>query len=310
VGALGWSVAGVLVALLLLRAVHLDERSALLLAASTGLPVVLALAWPLLLVAAVTGRLTLAVVAALLALVDAALLGPLLTAGRGPGPGGMPVRLLHLNVQYDVDAGASVATQVGRSEADVVVLTELSALSLRHLRLPQYAHAAVHERDDGFGGGIWSRWPLDDVTPVTLTGRTSLRADVVLPGGARLRVHQVHLCSPMSRADRRRWVAQHAELAAAMSAHPGPQVVAGDFNSARSDRAFAALLGGPAGVADAADGRGLLPTWPSGWHVVPPVLRLDHVLVSRDVGVRSVRVLGHAGPDHRAVVADLVVAGS
>ncbi len=173
-GALGWSVAGVLVALLLLRAVHLDERSALLLAASTGLPVVLALAWPLLLVAAVTGRLTPAVVAALLALVDAALLGPLLTGGRGPGPGGMPVRLLHLNVRYDVDAGASVATQVGRSEADVVVLTELSALSLRHLRLPQYAHAAVHERDDGFGGGIWSRWPLDAPAPTAPSRRCSV----------------------------------------------------------------------------------------------------------------------------------------
>jgi endonuclease/exonuclease/phosphatase (EEP) superfamily protein YafD len=80
--------------------------------------------------------------------------------------------------------------------------------------------------------------------------------------------------------------------------------MAGDFNASRTDAGFARLLRG-SGFADAADGRGLLPTWPSSKAWIWPVLRLDHVLVSRGIGVAGVRVLGPTGSDHRAVVADL-----
>lgn len=48
-------------------------------------------------------------------------------------------------------------------------------------------------------------------------------------------------------------------------------------------------------------------TWPMrGWHV-PPLARLDHVLV-RDVGVRAVREGEPVSSDHAPIVADLVVA--
>ena len=51
-------------------------------------------------------------------------------------------------------------------------------------------------------------------------------------------------------------------------------------------------------------GRGFGFTWPNGMFPYPPI-RLDHVFVSRDLGVRSARVGEGVGSDHRPVVADV-----
>jgi endonuclease/exonuclease/phosphatase family metal-dependent hydrolase len=57
--------------------------------------------------------------------------------------------------------------------------------------------------------------------------------------------------------------------------------------------------------AAAAVGQGLAGTWgPYDGDPIPPVT-IDHVLVDRRVGVRSVSVHGIPGSDHRAVLAEL-----
>jgi endonuclease/exonuclease/phosphatase family metal-dependent hydrolase len=83
---------------------------------------------------------------------------------------------------------------------------------------------------------------------------------------------------------------------------PSPVVVAGDFNATRDLPSFHAFLDD--GWCDVADGHGMLSTWGAGGRL-PPLLRLDHVLVSPDVGVRDVHRTRSVGSDHLGMLADL-----
>jgi endonuclease/exonuclease/phosphatase (EEP) superfamily protein YafD len=53
-------------------------------------------------------------------------------------------------------------------------------------------------------------------------------------------------------------------------------------------------------------GRGLAVTWPNGTSIAPPIL-IDHVLVSREIAIASVREGRGAGSNHRPVIAELVL---
>jgi endonuclease/exonuclease/phosphatase family metal-dependent hydrolase len=50
-------------------------------------------------------------------------------------------------------------------------------------------------------------------------------------------------------------------------------------------------------------------TWPADRHLLPALVRLDHVLVTpQSIGVERLQVVPVPGTDHRAVLADLVFA--
>jgi endonuclease/exonuclease/phosphatase family metal-dependent hydrolase len=103
------------------------------------------------------------------------------------------------------------------------------------------------------------------------------------------------------RADRwRRELATIQSLAGAGE----PQVVAGDFNATRDHGPFRELLA--AGFLDCADASqnrswpGF--TWPASGRALP-VLRLDHVLVSRTATVPMTRTIRVPRTDHHGVLA-------
>jgi endonuclease/exonuclease/phosphatase (EEP) superfamily protein YafD len=224
----------------------------------------------------------------------------------------MPIRLLSLNVQYTQDDGAAVSRQVAAADPDVVVLTELSPRTLRSLDLEQYPYVWQRPTTGAFGQGVWSRWPLETAAMITAKWRakTISMPELIVrtPAGA-LRLLQVHPPAPTNRADIGSWRDVLARIDARLSTGSGPVIATGDFNASRWVKEYADLLGGPNDIRDAAQGRGFLPTWPQtgqfgAWPLFFP---LDHVLVSRGIGVRSYRVLGPTGSDHRGVLAELTV---
>ncbi len=81
-----------------------------------------------------------------------------------------------------------------------------------------------------------------------------------------------------------------------------PQVVAGDFNATRDHRPFRELPA--AGFLDCADSsqNRFRPgfTWPS-----LPVMRQDHVLVSRTATVPMARTMRVPSTDHHGVLVDI-----
>jgi len=99
----------------------------------------------------------------------------------------------------------------------------------------------------------------------------------------------------------------------AVAAHRGsPLVAAGDFNAVREHAPMRRLLE-ETGLRDgaAAAGYGWTPTFPS-QRRHPPLLSLDHVLISADLGASAVHTQAIEGQEHRAllVVIDLAAGQS
>ena len=113
----------------------------------------------------------------------------------------------------------------------------------------------------------------------------------------------VHLHAPMhGHADI--WQRELALIRQTLATVDGPQVVAGDFNASRDHRPFRDLLA--AGFLDCADFSQSRSwpgfTWPAAGGMVP-VMRLDHVLVSRTATVRMTRAVRLPDTDHHGVLA-------
>lgn len=93
----------------------------------------------------------------------------------------------------------------------------------------------------------------------------------------------------------RRWATRHRA------------VLMGDFNATADHARFRRLEA--SGFSDALDGTGWSATWPAG-RLVPPLLRLDHALLSQGLTPRSAGTLSIPGSDHRGVVVDIAPTGT
>ena len=197
---------------------------------------------------------------------------------------------------------------VERDQVDVLAVQELVPDLVQGLadaglgRLLPFSH--VDPRPGAAGTGLWARWPLTPLPPVPGLARAAPRARIEPVDGRAVTLTAVHTLAPM-RHNARRWQQELAVIRSALVDGDAQQVVAGDFNASRDHRPFRELLG--AGFMDCADAarhrRWPGFTWPA-CRGIPPVMRLDHVLVSRDgatvMASRTVRV---PDTDHRGVLA-------
>ena len=98
------------------------------------------------------------------------------------------------------------------------------------------------------------------------------------------------------------WLEDFQDLTVAVEGHMGtPLVAAGDFNAVR-EHAPMRTLTAATGLRDAAElaGNGWTPTFPSAsWH--PPLIGLDHVLVSDGMVASDVQTHAIPGQEHRAL---------
>lgn len=102
------------------------------------------------------------------------------------------------------------------------------------------------------------------------------------------------------------WSEAYTTLGDAVAEHVGePMLLAGDFNAVREHVPMRRLMD-QAGLRDAAEasGVGWLPTFPAN-RAFPPLIALDHVLVSRDLGVADVETVRIGENAHVAVIAHL-----
>ena len=102
------------------------------------------------------------------------------------------------------------------------------------------------------------------------------------------------------RADR--WRRELAMIQQTLTAIDEPQVVAGDFNATRDHGPFRELLA--AGFVDCADASQTR-SWPGFTWPSLPVMRLDHVLVSRTAAVPMARTIRVPRTDHHGVLVDI-----
>ena len=217
------------------------------------------------------------------------------------------LRLLTVNAWNGAADPAALLRALRRHNVDVLAVQELTPHMVRRLaaaglaQLLPFSH--LDPRPGALGTGLWARWPLTPLPPVPGLTAAAPRARIDPPGGRPVTVTAVHPLAPI-RGYAGMWQRELALIRQTLGTVDGPQVVAGDFNASRDHRPFRDLLA--AGFLDCADFSQSRSwpgfTWPTAGGMLP-VMRLDHVLVSRTAAVRMTRAIRLPDTDHHGVLA-------
>ena len=234
---------------------------------------------------------------------------------RAAGDGVVTLRVLSLNAKGGHAEAQAVEAAVREYQVDVLAIQELTPGLMRRLdrtslaTLLPYHHA--DPRPGSAGTGLWTRSPLTAMPPIQGLRAATPRVRIEPVPGSRVTVTAVHPKAPMN-GQEVRWQAELERIRSELATVGGAQVVAGDFNASRDHQPFRDLLA--AGFLDCADAARSRPwpgyTWPVR-RTIPPIMRLDHILVSRAAAtaVPEARIVRIPGTDHLAVLAVIELDG-
>jgi endonuclease/exonuclease/phosphatase family metal-dependent hydrolase len=160
------------------------------------------------------------------------------------------------------------------------------------------------------GTMVFSREPLSAATRLETTFQSWLVT--VGEGEDALTVLAVHPVAPVPPAGASTWRAEHERLLAAAE-ESGADLVLGDLNATPDHAVLRAWR--DAGYRSSLElvNAGWSRTWPSNGITPvpglrpPPLIQIDHVLVTADLAVTESSTVGVPGSDHRAVLATLAL---
>lgn len=314
---LGWVTVVLLGAIVVSAAAGVTAHAALAVA-QDALPLLLALAWVVLVVAGLAAAWPLAGAAAVLGVRHVTLLVPRVTRDRLPSWANRAprLRLAVVNVFVDNRTPDALARQVLDAGADVAVVAEWNPTFAA--ALDEAGGATVYperllDPDDtsDYAVTVLARRPLLPGSTIVRRGPLALAQAVVDVGGQRLTVLALNPMAVVDPDGYPRWDAQMDELIRHLRTVRAPYVVAGDLNATTFRPKTRQLL--RLGLRDAHEsmGRGLSASFKLGAQgaLAAPgaVVRLDHALTSRHVRAVADHDLDSAGSDHVPFVVELAV---
>jgi len=218
------------------------------------------------------------------------------------------LRVLTLNARRGAADIAEIMSCLRKWHIDVLAIQELTPNMADCLVEVGIAKLLpfhdVHPEAGSSGAGLWARWPLIPLPPLTTLTAATPQVRVCHKFGRSIIITNVHPVAPVG-GHEFRWQHELTIIRGVLANSEHPQIIVGDFNASRDHRAFRHLLSaGFCDCADVAQAR----SWPGfTWPVrrgVPPLMRLDHVLVSEGYArIREARTLKIQGTDHRGVLA-------
>ena len=240
---------------------------------------------------------------------------PYLPLSTSVAAGGSELGVLALNLRFGLADLTELASAVDRQDPDIVVLTEVTthaATAFRgkewRRRLPHQVGRAGRDFDPATGAGdasgtmVLSRYPLTELARSDDMTFTNLAVRVALPT-REVTVVAAHPVNPTYGVEK--WVRDGQLLAQLAGDHAGgPLIVAGDLNATAEHLTLRNLVS-RLGLTDAT--RGWAATFPAeAWY--PPLLQIDHVLVSKELAVVGQGTVRVRGTDHRGLLVRLVLA--
>lgn len=231
---------------------------------------------------------------------------PRLDAPRfSQGCTGPQLRIATVNLWFRNDDPTRVFEWLEAHPVDVVLLQEVTPAWQQALEatVSSYPHRTLQPRDDPYGIGVLSRWPLAHVESVDFAddGLPSLVATFDV-ADRRVQVIALHTHWPLlpnlyiARDQGLRLAAERARVATTST------VLAGDLNLTPYAPGFDRLEQDST-LRDAFAGRLWRPTWQAGFW--PLALPIDHVLVPESVCVVDASIGPAVGSDHRPVAVTL-----
>jgi endonuclease/exonuclease/phosphatase (EEP) superfamily protein YafD len=214
-------------------------------------------------------------------------------------------RLVSFNVWFRNPDMARTAQFIEQSQADAVVLLELTPSQAEKLLplMPSYPHFYIEP--SRMGAAVFTRWPVLSAESVPLAPGGAVAARLTLDWrGTPVTVIGVHLNWPLGPRNAEFRNQELNALAHFSKAQDQPLLVAGDFNITPWSQHFSAALA-QSGLHDAARGFGLARSWPA--QFAPAGIRIDHCLASSHWRSVDARVGPWLGSDHLPIVADLAL---
>jgi endonuclease/exonuclease/phosphatase (EEP) superfamily protein YafD len=221
--------------------------------------------------------------------------------------GGPAFTVVTANLQYSNHDTSRFLDWLATNPADLVVLQEVTGAWATALsQVSAYPQRELLVREDPYGIGVMSRWPLRSVERRDFAGDglPSLSGGLVIQGQPVrfLALHTHWPILPRLAASRDRSLDAAAAL---LRAGDGPAAVLGDLNLTAYSPVFARFLEA-AGLRDAVGEPRWAPTWMARFW--PLALRIDHVLVTPGLCVEHIEVGPSIGSDHRPLIARLRLA--
>lgn len=229
------------------------------------------------------------------------------------------------NLYFDNPEPDDAINQLIEADADILVMTELSVDLLDRFdrlggaqRYPSRVHPDPVEGE--YAVGIFSRTELQSarveqhgdlqLVAATWVGiKDSPTTADQQPAVRGIEVRAVHPDAPSTRVGFTRWRHQLHELRTLLRDLDGPAIVLSDLNAGTFQVPYERLLSRRFRDAHAVLGKAVKPSWGiAPWlpRWVPTlVARLDHLVISREIQVRSLEDLDPVGSDHRPFRAEL-----
>ncbi len=214
------------------------------------------------------------------------------------------LRVLYANVETDGGDPKQFLANVREYNPDIIGLIEVGSRWKEGFALPAaYAHAHEVIREDNFGLGLYSKYPLTlqdtgfferDLPPLMM-------AQAELPGGSRVSLTLLHSFPPLSTLALRRNTLLLRRASIILRHVEGPVIVMADLNATPASP-FYGRLANNAELADVFLGRG----WQATWNAKKPWFRvpIDHVMYKGGVRLIDAKVLPAFGSDHYAILSE------
>jgi endonuclease/exonuclease/phosphatase (EEP) superfamily protein YafD len=312
----GWLIVAVLGLVALLRLVAWDSLEPLIVLDALTQVAYLP-AWVVAVGAAITQRWWLAGAAVVIIVAQLAFVAPELLASA-PVPAwarhAPVVQVFDANIDKSRRFEAGYARAIGQDRPDLITLEEFTPSALDSMVasgvLVGFPYQCVAPSYGATGFLVASRLPMTAcrVRTVSFDGQwTPYMVEATLwssAGPVALRV--VHTLAPFP-AYWREWSAVLAAVGRSLRAGGDSRMLmVGDFNATWGNSGFAALLHD--GLTDAAAARGEATdmTWPNG-AIVPPFVRIDHVLTGVRLAVTQIAAKPGFGSDHGYLVATVAI---
>jgi endonuclease/exonuclease/phosphatase (EEP) superfamily protein YafD len=312
----GWLVVAVLGLVALLRLVAWDSLQPLVVLDALTLVVYLP-AWVVAAGALLARRWWLAAAAAVVVAAQLAFVVPELSAAA-PVPAwalhAPVVRVFDANIDKSLRFDAGYERAIEQDRPDLVTLEEFTPPALQSMLtsgvLAGFPHRCAAPAYGATGFLIASSLRLTGCRVLTVPwdGQPTpymVQATLWSPGGP-VAVRLVHTLAPFP-VSWREWSAALAAVGRSVRASGDARMLmVGDFNATWGNRGFVALLHDGLTDGAAARGKALDMTWPNG-AIVPPFVRIDHVLTGARLAVTEIAVKPGFGSDHCYLVATVAI---
>lgn len=219
--------------------------------------------------------------------------------------------VLTLNMEFGHADTDQLAQKVQSVQPDVVVLTEITVSARDRVSTAEWKRwfpyrlgtASPDSSDQPSGTMVLSTHPITEVAAASGTAFENFAVRLEL-GSRTITLVAAHPLNPVHGLGV--WLDDASDLARLASQYDdGPLIVAGDLN-ATPEHYTLRKLKAAAKLTDAADGFGWHPTYPADTSY-PPLIAIDHVLISQDFRARSVSTVKIDDTDHLGLLVRLTL---